>query len=62
MFFRQEETYILTNYSFLLVETDLVETDFFGKDFIPVGRNWFSVQWKLFYFIPYFFPASGNRY
>ena len=35
---------------------------FLGKDFISTSRKGFSVSWKLFSFIPSFFPASQNRY
>ena len=49
---------------FLQAETSLklVETHFGGKDFIPASRKGFSVLWKLFSFIPRFFPANQNRY
>ena len=45
----------------------LVETNIFGKDFVPVerlcsGRKGFSTMCKLFSFISCVFPACGNRY
>ena len=55
--------FFLFNLFFLPVET---LTGISGNKFIwerfCSGRKGFSTQWKLFSFIPCFFPASGDRY
>ena len=56
-----ENHFLLFNL-FLQVEAIIEVNDlFFGKYFILASKKGFSVQWKLFSFIPCFFPASGNH-